>query len=100
MQKELIMTARAKIYNFLNRYLHKINLENIIIGICFLILAVKFYSVAGRFLDTDEEYYFYITSAISKGVNIYAELNFSIRPSHGISVPCFSGFSIICINHS
>ena len=80
MQKELIMTARAKIYNFLNRYLHKINLENIIIGICFLILAVKFYSVAGRFLDTDEEYYFYITSAISKGVNIYAELNFFYPP--------------------
>ena len=48
---------------------------NIIIFICLLTLAFHFYSAAGRFLDTDEEYYFYITSAISQGAGIYADLH-------------------------
>ena len=59
---------------------NRIGIDNAILYVSLLILAVHFYPMAGRFLDSDEEYYLYITSAISKGAGIYKDLNFFYDP--------------------
>lgn len=62
------------ILDFINKNKNRIKYENIIIFICLLFLAIHYYPTAGRFLDADEEYFFYITSAISRGMGLFTDL--------------------------
>lgn len=70
MQKKL-NNILDKVAGFPAKY--KIRHENIILFACLLILAVYHYSKVGGATDMDEEYYFYISSAISRGLGIYAD---------------------------
>jgi len=54
---------------------NRIGVDNAILFFCLLILAVHYYSMIGSFTEVDEEYYFYVSSAISRGMGLYSDLH-------------------------
>ena len=54
--------------------------QSLVVVICLFVLAVYFLPSAGRFLDSDEEFYFYAAAAVSKGLGLYTDLVFFSYP--------------------
>jgi len=54
---------------------NRMGIDNAILLFCLLILALHYYSMVGSFTETDEEYYSYISSGISRGMGIYTDLH-------------------------
>ncbi len=80
MRVRALQTDNARTPIASSPFVSSVWVERGLIFICLVAIAARFYPTAGRFIDKDELYFFYLSHAVSRGGQLYSGLKTYYAP--------------------